>query len=119
MNNTALEELDKAIYRARVDYTNAKDILDRENTIRPEPHPMLATYYYNWGKVDRLLFFRDLIEIDRLYPLVENANRSRHMAKSMVNPDKLPPCSKEYYQGVADGDAEALNIARKYIRNKV
>ena len=112
MNNkaTALEELDKAIYQARVDYTNAKDIIDR-----PEPHPALVTYHYNWGKIDRLQFSRELIEIDRLRPLVDNANRSRRMAKAMNNPDKLPPYAKEYYQGKADGDAEALNIARKYI----
>ena len=115
MNNEALEELDKAIYQARVDYTNAKDILDRENIVRPEPHPALAAYHYNWGKIDRLRFSRDLIEIDRLRPLVDNANRSRHVAKAMNNPDRLPPYSKDYYQGKADGDAEALTIARKYI----
>ena len=117
MNNKAiaLEELDKAIHQARVDYTNAKNILDRDNTVRPEPHPMLAAYHYNWGKIDRLLFSRDLIAIDHLRPLVDNANRSRHVAKAMNNPDKLPPYSKEYYQGKADGDAEALNIARKYL----
>ena len=97
MNNKALEELDKAIHRAQVD------------------HPALATYYYNRGKIDRLLFSRELIEIDHLRPLVDNANRSRHMAKAMNNPDKLPPYSKEYYQGKADGDAEALDIARKYM----
>ena len=107
MNNEALEELDKAIYQARVDYANAKAV----HSGTPEA---LATYHYSWGKIDRLMFSRELIENDRLYPLVDNANRSRRMAKAMNNPDKLPPYSKEYYQGEADGDAEALDIARKY-----